>query len=189
MAFRGMTRYNASMEDITFEALLEINCFAEDADARAKAADLLEQRYCCEIHCADMDRSVLFAHHARGCTIVAAKICAGVVIYQNVTIGSNMRYNKAQKQWENVGSPILAANVIVADGAKVLGPIIIGENTVIAAGAIISKDIPANSIAYGVNQYRAKDPNYDLIYNPNMISGEEIIEVDKARVAAFNKTH
>jgi serine O-acetyltransferase len=47
--------------------------------------------------------------------------------------------------------PILAEGVIVADGAKVLGPIVIGENTVIGTGAIITKDVPPNSIAYGVN--------------------------------------
>lgn len=175
------------LKDITFEELIEINCFSEDETERRKAADLLEWRYCCEIRCADMDRSVLFAHHARGCTIVAAKICKNVVIYQNVTIGSNMRYNKAQAKWENVGSPIIADNVIVADGAKILGPITIGENTVIGTGAIITKDIPANSVAYGVNQYKTKSPNYDLIYNRNNISGEEIMKVDEVRVAEFCK--
>ena len=81
------------MIDMTFEELLNENCFSEDAEKRKQAADLLEQRYCCEIRCADMDKSVLFAHHARGCTIVAAKICANVVIFQNVTIGSNQRFN------------------------------------------------------------------------------------------------
>lgn len=177
------------MENLTFEELLEINCFSENASERIKAADVLEQRYCCEIRCADMDKSVLFAHHARGCTIVAAKICRNTVIFQNVTIGSNMRYNKIQKSWENVGSPILAENVIIADGAKILGPVIIGENTVIGAGAIITKSIPANSIAYGVNQYKPKNPDYDLVFNPDMISGEEIMEVDAKRVVEFDKTH
>jgi serine O-acetyltransferase len=173
---------------MTFEELLEINCFSEDASERTKAADLLEQRYCCEIRCVDMDKSVLFAHHARGCTIVAAKICKNVVIYQNVTIGSNMKYNKIQAKWENVGTPILAENVIVADGAKILGPVIIGENTVIGAGAIITINIPANSIAFGVNQYKPKNPDYDLVFNPNMISGEEITKVNEALVAEFDRT-
>lgn len=175
------------MKDYSFDELLAFNCFSEDPAEQAKAAELLEFRYGCEIHCADMDRSVRFAHHARGCTVVAAKICANVIIYQNVTIGSNMRYNKIQEKWEKVGSPILAKNVIVADGAKVLGPITIGENIVIGAGAIITKDIPANSVAFGVNQYKPKDPTYDLVFNPNMISGEEIMAIDAQRVADFNK--
>ena len=111
------------MENLTFEELLEMNCFSRDTAERARAADLLERRYCCEIRCEHMDKSVLFAHHARGCTIVAAKICKGVVIYQNVTIGSNLRYNKIHKKWENVGSPILAENVIVADRGSTANPV------------------------------------------------------------------
>lgn len=176
------------MEDKTFEELLEINCFSKNLRERSNAAELLEWRYGFEIHCADMDKSVLFAHHGRGCTIAAAKLCKGVVIYQNVTIGSNMRYNKTENEWENVGSPILAENVIVSDGAKILGPITIGENTVIGAGAIVTKDIPANSVVYGVNHYKPKDPHYDLVFNSNILSGEEIARIDAERVAEFDKS-
>ena len=100
---------------------------------------------------------------------MAAKICENVVILQNVTIGSNLRFNKMDNEWENVGNPIIDKNVIIADRAKIFGPIIIGENSVVAAGAIITKDIPANSIAYGVNQFKPKDNNYDLIFNSNNI--------------------
>lgn len=176
------------MENLTFDELLEINCFSKDNAERRKASELLEKNYCCEIHCADMDRSVRFAHHARGCTIVAAKICKNVVIYQNVTLGSNMRYNKLNNEWENIGSPIIDENVVISDGAKILGPIVIGKNSVIGAGAIITKDIPKNSIAYGVNQHKPKNPNYDLVFNPNMISGEEIMRIDEQRVSEFNKS-
>lgn len=176
------------MESMTFEELLNTNCFSEDEMKREKAAELLEKYYCCEIHCPDIDKSVLFAHHARGCTIVAAKLCKGVVIYQNVTLGSNMKYDKVKQEWQNVGSPILDENVIVSDGAKILGPVVIGKNTVIGAGAIITIDIPENSVAYGVNQYKPKNPNCDLVFNVNMISGEEIMKIDRQRVIDFNKS-
>jgi serine O-acetyltransferase len=151
------------------------------------AGNLLEKFYCCEINCTEIDKSVLFAHHARGCTIVASKICENVVIYQNVTIGSNMRYNKSNNEWENVGSPIICKNVVIADGAKILGPIIIGENSVIAAGSIITKDMPANSIMYGVNQFKPKDINYDLVFNSNMIDFEKIIKANNKLIEEFNK--
>lgn len=176
------------MENMTFEELLNINCFSKDEIEQRKAAELLEKYYCCEIHCPDIDKSVLFAHHARGCTIVAAKICKGVVIYQNVTLGSNMKYNKLKGKWENVGSPILDENVIVSDGAKILGPVVMGKNTVIGAGAIITIDIPEDSVAYGVNQFRPKNSDYDLVFNSNMVSGEEIMEIDKLRVKAFEQS-
>jgi serine O-acetyltransferase len=151
------------------------------------AANLLEKFYCCEINCTEIDESVLFAHHARGCTIIASKICENVVIFQNVTIGSNLRFNKVSNEWENVGNPIICKNVVIADGAKIIGPIIIGENSVVAAGAVITKDIPANSVAYNVNQFRPKDANYDLVFNLNMINPEKIIETNNKLIAKFNE--
>jgi serine O-acetyltransferase len=151
------------------------------------AGNLLEKFYCCEINCTEIDKSVLFAHHARGCTIIASKICENVVIFQNVTIGSNMRFNKASHEWENIATPIIAKNVIVADGAKILGPVIIGENSVVAAGAIITRDIPAGSLAYGINKFKPKDARYDLVFNPNMIDSGKIIEANHKMIDDFCK--
>ena len=172
---------------MTFEELLHINCFTDDENKKAEAAELLEKNFCCEINCTEIDPSVRFAHHARGCTIVAAKICENVVIFQNVSIGSNMKYNKITQDWENVGNPIIGKNVVVADGAKILGPITIGENSVVGAGAIITKDIPSNSVAYGVNKFKPKDIDYDLVFNQNMIDPERIIEANKNLIALFEK--
>ena len=179
------------MENMSFEELLEINCFSNDESAKREAAEILEKYYCCEIHCADMDRSVQFAHHGRGCIIIAAKICKDVAILQNVTIGTNMKFNKTTDEWENIGTPIIAENVVICDGAKILGPIVIGANSVIAAGAIITKNIPENSIAYGVNQYKAKDPAYDLVFSKRKStpSGEEIMKENDKLIAEFNKFH
>ena len=169
-----------------FDKLVKINCYSKNKLLKRAASNLLEKFYCCEINCAEIDKSVLFAHHARGCTIAASKICANVVIFQNVTIGANLRFNKVSNEWENVGVPIIDKNVVIADGAKILGPIIIGENSVVAAGAIITKDMPANSIAYGVNQFRPKDANYDLVFNSKMIHFEKIIEANNKLIAKFN---
>jgi len=170
-----------------FEKLIKINCFSKNKILKNIAHNLLEKLYCCEINCMEIDKSILFAHHARGCTIIASKIYENVVILQNVTIGSNLKFNKSKKEWENVGNPIICKNVVIADGAKIFGPIIIGENTVVSAGAIITKDIPANSIAYGVNQVRPKDSNYDLLFNGNMIEFEKIIEANNKLIENFNR--
>ncbi|GHT82745.1 serine acetyltransferase [Actinomycetota bacterium] len=175
------------MEDKTFEELLQINCYSEIEAERSAAAELLEYRYSCEINCSDIDKSVMFAHHARGCTIVAAKICANAVIFQNVTIGSNQRYNKLTQEWESLGTPIISEGVVIADGAKVLGPITIGKNSVIGAGAIVTKDIPANSVVYGVNKFKPKDPNYDLVFAKPMPAPEQIILANQNRVAKFDE--
>ena len=159
-----------------FDKLLKLNCYSKNNIIKKIAQNLLEKFYCCEIKCVEIDESVQFAHHARGCIIIAAKIYENVVICQNVTIGSNLKYNKITCAWENVGNPVIGKNVIIGDGAKILGPVIIGNGSVVAAGSIITKDIPANSIAYAVNQFRPKDVNYDFIYNKDMISSEKIME-------------
>jgi serine O-acetyltransferase len=170
-----------------FDRLVKLNCFSGNKMLKTLAKNLLEKLYSCEINCTEIAKSVLFAHHARGCTIAAAKICENVVIYQNVTIGSNLRYNKTNGEWENIGSPIIGKNVVIGDGAKILGPIIIGENSVVAAGAIITKSIPANSIVYGVNKFKPKDANYDLIFNSHMIDFRKIIEANNKLIEEYNK--
>lgn len=170
-----------------FNFLVRINCYAKNQSLKQAAGNLLEKFYCLEINCNDMDKSILFAHHARGSTIVASKICSNVVIFQNVTIGSNLRFNRVNEQWENIGTPIIDENVVIADGAKILGPILIGKNSVIAAGAIITTDIPANSIGYGVNRFRPKDSNYDLIFSPKMIDPQRILEANNEFIAKFDK--
>jgi serine O-acetyltransferase len=169
-----------------FDKLVKINCFSGSRLLKKAAGNLLEKFYCCEINCMEIDKSVLFAHHARGCIIIASKICENVVIFQNVTVGSNMRFNKISNEWENVGNPIICKNVVIADGAKILGPITIGENSVVAAGAIITKDMPANSIIYGVNQFKPKNADFDLLFNSNMIPLEKNIEANNKLIAKFN---
>lgn len=96
-----------------------------------------------------------------------------------------MRFNKVSSEWENVGNPIICKNAVIADGAKILGPIIIGENSVVGAGAIVTKDMPANSIAYGVNQFKPKDANYDLVFHSNMIKVEKIAEANNKLVENY----
>lgn len=152
----------------TFNDLLQQNCFSNDAQIRRTAAIELEHNYNCEINCLQLDSSVQFAHHARNSIIIASKICQDTVIFQNVTIGSNQKFNLATQEWKNLGNPVIGAHVVVADGAKVLGPIIIGDNSVIGAGAIITKDVPANSVAFGVNQIKPKPDNYDLVFHDPM---------------------
>jgi serine O-acetyltransferase len=169
-----------------FDKLVKINCHSKNNWLKKIARNLLEKFYGCEINCLEIDPTVLFAHHARGCTLIATKISAGVVIFQNVTLGSNMKFNKIDNEWENVGNPIIDKNVVIADGAKILGPIIIGENSVIGAGAIITKNIPANRIAYGVNQFKPKELNYDLVFHPNLINPKKIIEANHKLLAKFN---
>lgn len=171
-----------------FETLVRLNCHSQNRLLRLMAAQFLEKLYGCEIRCDQMSRSVRFAHHARGCTIVAAKICQNVVIFQNVTVGTNLRFNKATQQWENVGNPILCSHVVVADGAKILGPVVIGSHTVVAAGAIVTKDVPAYSLAYGVNQWKPLAPHFDLVFHVPMVNPDILVEANRRLIGDWEKT-
>lgn len=48
------------------------------------------------------------------------------------------------------GSPVIGNRVDIGAGAKILGPIHIGDDVAIGANAVVLKDVPANSIAVGV---------------------------------------
>jgi acetyltransferase-like isoleucine patch superfamily enzyme len=45
---------------------------------------------------------------------------------------------------------IIERNVWIATGATILGGVIVGENSVVAAGAVVTKDVPPNSFVAGV---------------------------------------
>lgn len=53
---------------------------------------------------------------------------------------------------------IIGNNVWIGGGAILLPGVTIGDNVVIGAGSVVTKDIPANSIAYG-NPCRVMRPN------------------------------
>ena len=65
------------------------------------------------------------------------------MIYQGVTLGGTGK---------DVGKrhPTLKNGVMVGSGAKVLGPITIGNNAKVAAGAVVVKDVPDNCTVVGV---------------------------------------
>ncbi len=45
---------------------------------------------------------------------------------------------------------VIETNVWIATGATILGGVTIGENSVVAAGAVVTKNVPANSLVAGV---------------------------------------
>jgi len=69
-------------------------------------------------------------------------------VRHNVTIGGN--YGKIK---EGRVQPMIGDNVSVGPGASILGPINIGSNTIIGANAVVTTDIPENSV---VGSFRAE---------------------------------
>lgn len=97
-----------------------------------------------EIHPAAKIGKGLVIDHGSGVVIgETAEIGDNCTIYQGVTLGGTGK---------DVGKrhPTLGNNVMVGAGAKVLGPLEIGDNTKIAAGAVVLENIPSDSTAVGI---------------------------------------
>ena len=74
-------------------------------------------------------------------TIISAKhIGENCKIYQQVTIG----YNHALE------APIIGNNVEICCGAKIIGGVNIGRDSIIGANAVVIRDVPAYTVAGGV---------------------------------------
>lgn len=60
------------------------------------------------------------------------------------------RYDKDYKYTEKIGCIEIGSNVFIGADVKILYDVKIGDNVVIAAGSIVNKDIPSNSIVGGI---------------------------------------
>ncbi len=97
-----------------------------------------------EIHPGATIGKGLMIDHGTGVVIgETAEIGNNCTIYQGVTLGGTGK---------DVGKrhPTLGNNVMVGAGAKVLGPFYIGNNTKIAANAVVLAEIPENCTAVGI---------------------------------------
>ncbi len=85
-----------------------------------------------------------FIDHGMGVVIgETAVINDDCTLYHGVTLGGTS-WSKGKRH------PTLGNNVVVGAGAKVLGPIEIGENARIGSNAVVVKAVPANSTVVGV---------------------------------------
>ena len=85
-----------------------------------------------------------FIDHGMGVVIgETAEIGDDVTLYHGVTLGGT--------SWkEGKRHPTLANGVVVGAGAKILGPINIGEGAKIGSNAVVVKDVPAGATAAGI---------------------------------------
>ncbi len=85
-----------------------------------------------------------FIDHGMGVVIgETAEIGDDVTLYHGVTLGGT--------SWkEGKRHPTLGNGVVVGAGAKILGPITIGDFAKVGSNAVVVKDVPANATAVGI---------------------------------------
>lgn len=85
-----------------------------------------------------------FIDHGMGVVIgETAEIGDDVLMFHAVTLGGTSM-EKAKRH------PTIGNNVLIGMGAKIIGPIKIGDNCKIGANAVVNKDIPPNCTVVGV---------------------------------------
>ncbi len=121
-----------------------------------------------EIHPAAQIGRRLVIDHGEGVvigeTVVIGDDC---LIYQGATLGgTGITTGKRH--------PTLGNNVMVGSGAKVLGPITVGNHVRIAANAVVLQDVPDNSTVVGVPGHvvRINGEKLDQIHTPDPIVQE-----------------
>lgn len=124
-----------------------------------------------EIHPGAKIGKGLFIDHGMGIVIgETAEVGDNCTLYQNVTLGGTGK-DKGKRH------PTIGNNVLIGSGAKVLGPFTVGDNSKIAANAVVLTEVPENSTAVGVparvvrvNNRRVDSMDLDQIHIPDPTS-------------------
>ncbi|HBI91254.1 MAG TPA: serine O-acetyltransferase [Terrisporobacter glycolicus] len=85
-----------------------------------------------------------------------------VTIYQGATIGATGNEKEFKRH------PTLGDDIVVGSGAKILGPVNIGDYCKIGANSVVLRDMPSNSTAVGIPakiKYNTSDVNKEDIDN------------------------
>lgn len=113
-----------------------------------------------EIHPGAKIGEGLFIDHGMGVVIgETAEVGDNVTLYQGVSLGGTGK--ERGKRHPTVGN-----NVVIGNGAKVLGPIVIGDYARIGAGSVVLNNVPSHTTVVGV-------PGRVVVYD-----GERIPSID-----------
>ncbi len=98
-----------------------------------------------EIHPAAVIGEGFFVDHGAAVVIgETAEVGKNVTLYQGVTLGGTGNEKQHKRH------PSLGDNVFVGSGAKILGPITVGDNSRIGANSVVLKNVPANATVTGL---------------------------------------
>jgi len=89
-------------------------------------------------------------------------VCEGVTIEDNVFVGHNVAFIndtypratapggtlQTEKNWR-VEATLVRKGASIGSGATILAKVTIGENAIVGAGSVVTRDVPANTIVAG----------------------------------------
>jgi serine O-acetyltransferase len=139
-----------------------------------------------EIHPAARIGREFFIDHGSGVVIgETAEIGQRVTLYQGVTLGGT-GFQRGKRH------PTLGDNVTVGSGAKLLGPIAVGDGAKIGANTVVIEDVPPGATVVGnpghqvkVDGKRVEGPDADWIHLPDPIA--EAIKTLSSRLAELER--
>ncbi len=124
-----------------------------------------------EIHPAARIGEPLLIDHGAGVVIgETAEIGDNVTLYQGVTLGGT-GFESGKRH------PTVGDDVVVGSGAKLLGPIEVGDRAKIGANSVVIHDVPRDSTVVGnpghpvrVNGKRPEGPDADWAHLPDPVA-------------------
>ena len=93
----------------------------------------------------------LFIDHGMGVVIgETSEVGDNVTIYHAVTLGGSSPSIDSEKQRHEKRHPPIGHDVVIGSGAQIIGPVKVGNNSRIAANAVVVKDVPENATMVGI---------------------------------------
>ena len=139
-----------------------------------------------EIHPAAVIGRAFFIDHGSGVVIGETAVIGDfVTLYQGVTLGGT-GFQRGKRH------PTLGDNVTVGSGAKLLGPIAVGDGAKIGANTVVIEDVPPGVTVVGnpghpvkLEGKRVQGPDADWIHLPDPIA--DAIKALSERIAAVEE--
>jgi serine O-acetyltransferase len=139
-----------------------------------------------EIHPAARIGNEFFIDHGSGVVIGETAVIGNcVTLYQGVTLGGT-GFQRGKRH------PTLGDNVTVGSGAKLLGPIAVGDGAKVGANTVVVEDVPPGATVVGnpghpvkLEGKRVEGPDADWIHLPDPIAdaikalSERLAEVEQ----------
>ena len=122
--------------------------------------------YCSIENGVNIDERTLIIYRAQACNEArVGKDCIiGGFLAERVTIGDAVRVfgklvhsqHNPTLGWDAVDavedSPTVESGAFIGFDSMVIGKVVVGSKAYVCAGAIVTKDVPASHVAYGVNK-------------------------------------